>query len=86
MPGSDRVGFNEPYFEKFYGVFVEHKGFSEQPTLLTLVHLETETQAQEGRQIVVLSPLANTRFLLEIHMITPPRETSCTTLGFFLLD
>lgn len=42
-----------------------------------------ETQAQEGRQTVVLSPSVNIKFLLEIHMSTPPRETLCTTLGVF---
>lgn len=53
-------------------------------TACTLVHLETGTQAQEGRQIGILSSPVNIKFLLEIHMSTPQRETPCTSLGFFV--
>lgn len=44
-------------------------------TICTAVHLERERWAHKGRQILILSPPVNVKFLLEIHMRTPQRET-----------
>lgn len=54
-------------------------------TSCTPVRLGTERWAHKGRQILILSPPVNIKFLLEIHTSTPQRETLCTPLFFYLI-